>query len=110
MGNTTTRAADCDIGHYLVMAKVRERLAVNKQRSHTFHKESFSRKKLKEVEGQDKYRIEVSNRFAALEDFDPEVEIISTWETIREIIQISSKEILGYFELKKHKTYSTKQN
>jgi hypothetical protein len=25
------RAADCDIDHYLVVAKVRERLAVNKQ-------------------------------------------------------------------------------
>jgi hypothetical protein len=27
-------AADCDSDHYLVVAKVRERLAVNKQRSH----------------------------------------------------------------------------
>jgi endonuclease/exonuclease/phosphatase family metal-dependent hydrolase len=27
------RAADCDTDHYLVVAKVRERLAVNKQRS-----------------------------------------------------------------------------
>jgi hypothetical protein len=27
------RAADCDIGQYLVVTKVRERLAVNKQRS-----------------------------------------------------------------------------
>jgi hypothetical protein len=28
------RAADCDTDHYLVVVKVRERLAVNKQRSH----------------------------------------------------------------------------
>jgi hypothetical protein len=34
------RAADCDTDHYLVVAKVRERLAVNKQRSHRFHMES----------------------------------------------------------------------
>jgi hypothetical protein len=26
------RTADCDVAHYLVVAKVRERLAVNKQR------------------------------------------------------------------------------
>jgi endonuclease/exonuclease/phosphatase family metal-dependent hydrolase len=31
------RAADCDSGHYLVVAKVREILAVNKQRSQRFH-------------------------------------------------------------------------
>jgi hypothetical protein len=38
------RAADCDTGHYLVVAIVRERLAVNKQRSHRFHTERFNLK------------------------------------------------------------------
>jgi hypothetical protein len=45
------RAADCDSDHYLVVAKVRERLAVNKQRSHTFHMGRFNLKKLNDVEG-----------------------------------------------------------
>jgi hypothetical protein len=36
------RAADCDMDHYLVVAEIRERLAVNKQRSHKFHMERFS--------------------------------------------------------------------
>jgi hypothetical protein len=31
------RAADCDTDHYLVVAKVRMRLAVNKQRTQRFH-------------------------------------------------------------------------
>jgi hypothetical protein len=31
------RAADCDNGYILVVLEVRERLAVNKQRSHRFH-------------------------------------------------------------------------
>jgi hypothetical protein len=44
-------AADCDTDQYLVVAKVRERLAVNKQRSHRFHIERFNLKKLNEVEG-----------------------------------------------------------
>jgi hypothetical protein len=55
------RAADCDTDHYLVVAKIRERIAVNKQRSHKFHMERFNIKKLNEVEGKEKYRVEVSN-------------------------------------------------
>jgi hypothetical protein len=34
------RAADCDTDHYLVVVKVRERLAVSKERSHKFHIEN----------------------------------------------------------------------
>jgi hypothetical protein len=40
-----------------------------------------------------------------LEDLDTEVEINSAWEAIRENIQISAKESLGYFEMKKHKPW-----
>jgi hypothetical protein len=76
------RAADYDTNHYLVVAKVRERLAVNKQRSQRFHLERFNLKKLNEVERKEQYHVEVSNRFAALEDVDIEVEINSAWEMI----------------------------
>jgi hypothetical protein len=99
------RAADCDSDHYLVVAKVRERLAVNKQRSQRFDMERFNLKKLNDVGGKEQFRVEVSNRFAALEDLDTEVEINNAWETIRENIKISAKECLGYFELKKHKPW-----
>jgi hypothetical protein len=44
------RSADCDTDHYLVVAKVRERLAVNKQSSHRFHMERFNLNELNEVE------------------------------------------------------------
>jgi hypothetical protein len=54
------------------------------------------------VKGKEKYHVAVSNRFAALEDLDTEVEINSAWETIRENIKISAKESLGYYELRKH--------
>jgi hypothetical protein len=50
------------------VTKVRERLAVNKQRSHRFHMERFNLNKLNDVEGKEQCRVEVSNRFAALED------------------------------------------
>jgi hypothetical protein len=87
------------------VAKIRERLAVNKQRSHTFHMDIFNLKKKNEVEGKEKYRVEVSNRFAALEDLDIEIEINGPWETSRENIKISANESLGYYEFKKHKPW-----
>jgi hypothetical protein len=68
------------------VAKVRERLTVNKQGSHRFHMKRFNHKKLNEIEGKEQYTVEVSNRFAALQDLDTEVEINSAWETIRENI------------------------
>jgi hypothetical protein len=102
------KAGDCDTDHYLVVAKVTERLAVNKQQSHRFHTEMFNLKDLNKAEGREKYRAEVSNRFAALEDFDIEVEINSAWKMLRENIKISIKENLGYYELKKHKPWFNK--
>jgi hypothetical protein len=57
--------------------------------------ERFNLKKLNEVEGKEQYRVEVSNRFAALEDLDTEVEINSASAMIRENIKISGKESLS---------------
>jgi hypothetical protein len=64
------RIADCDTDHYLAMAKVRERLAVNKQNSHRFQTERFSLKNLKEVVGNEQYHVDLSNIYAFLEDLD----------------------------------------
>jgi hypothetical protein len=89
----------------MVVAKFRERLAVNKQRSHRFHTERFNLKKLNEVEVKEQFCVGVSNRFAALEDLNAEVDINSAWETIRENIKISAKESPGYLESKKHKPW-----
>jgi hypothetical protein len=78
---------DCDNDHYLEVARVRERLAVNKQRSHKFHMERFNLKRLYEVQGKEKYCIEVPNRSAALKGLDAEVAINSAWEMIGEDIK-----------------------
>jgi hypothetical protein len=91
-----------------VVAKIREKIAVNKQGSHTFHMEWFNLKKLNEVEGKEKYHVEVSNRFAAFQDLDAEVEINIIWETITENIKISAKESLGYYEPKQHEPWFDK--
>jgi hypothetical protein len=60
------RAGDCDTDHYLVVAKVRDRLVVSKQIMHTFHIEKFKLKKLNKAVGKEQYHVEISNRFAAL--------------------------------------------
>jgi hypothetical protein len=44
------RRADCDTDHYLVVAKVRERLAVNKQAAQKFDAETFNLRRLSELE------------------------------------------------------------
>jgi hypothetical protein len=67
-----------------VEAKMRERLVVNKQRSHRFHMERFNFKKLNEVEGKEQFRVEVSNRFPILEDLDADAENNSAWKAIIE--------------------------
>jgi hypothetical protein len=65
--------------------------------------ERFNLKKLNNVEGNEKYHVEVPNRFAALEDLDVMVEINNTWEKIEEAIEISVKESVGCYELRKYK-------
>jgi hypothetical protein len=60
--------------------------------------ERFSLKKLNNKEVKKQYHVEISNRFAALEN----LLINRVWETIRENIKISAKESLGYYELKTH--------
>ncbi|PNF33766.1 hypothetical protein B7P43_G10210 [Cryptotermes secundus] len=99
------RAADCDTDHYLVVAKVKERLAVSKQTVHSVYMTRFNLKKLNELEGKEQYRVEISNRFAALENLDTEVDVNTAWETIREDIKMSAKESLGYYGPKKHKPW-----
>jgi hypothetical protein len=54
-------AADCDTDHYLVVAKVREKLAMSKQTAHRVHMERFNLKKLSEVEGKEWYRVGISS-------------------------------------------------
>ena len=49
--------ADCDTDHYLVVAKVRERLAVSKQAAQKFDVEIFDLRKLNELEVRKQYRL-----------------------------------------------------
>jgi hypothetical protein len=54
----------------LVVAAVRERLAVSKRMVKKMDMESFNLKKLNEEEVKDQYQVTIENKFAALEDLD----------------------------------------
>jgi hypothetical protein len=70
-----------------VVAKVGERLAVSKQTMHRVHMEKFNLKKLNEVEEKAQYRVEISNRFTALEILDTEVDRLERILTMVYVVQ-----------------------
>jgi hypothetical protein len=52
------RGADCDTDHCLVVARVRERLAVSEQAAQKFDAERFNLRKLYELEVRKQYQID----------------------------------------------------
>ena len=74
------RGGDCD--HYLVVVKVRERLAVSKQKSQNFDVERFILRKLSEAEVRKQCQIKLLKRFAAMEDLSDGEDIKRSWENI----------------------------
>jgi len=93
--------ADCDTDHYLVTAKVREILAEGKQAAQRFDRQRFNLRKLNEPEVREQYQINITNRSAALENMNDDVN--RTWKNIKENIQISAKESLGLHEFRQYK-------
>ena len=67
--STKLQGVECDTDHYLVVAKVRERLAVSKQAAQKFDGERFNLRKLNELEFRKQYQIEITNRFVVLENW-----------------------------------------
>ena len=97
------RRAHCDTDYHLVITKVRERSAVGKQAEQRFDRQRFNLRELNEPEVREQYQIEITNRFAALENLKENEDVDRTWENITENIQTSAKESLGLHELKQNK-------
>ena len=77
------RRADSDGDHNLVVAKFKKRLAEVKLSSQSFDGKSFHLRKLHEPEFIKQYEIEITNRFAALENLSDDGDINRAWENIK---------------------------
>jgi hypothetical protein len=78
---------------------------VIKQAAQRFDGERFNLRKINGLEVMKQYQIEITNRFAALENVNDDEDINRAWENIRESIKPSGKESLGLQELKQHKPW-----
>jgi hypothetical protein len=87
------------------VAKLRKRISVSKRARQNFDLERFDLKKLNDIEFKEKYEVEISNRYAALEILDEILDIKNAWENIREHLKTSAKDNPGYHRLKHNKPW-----
>ena len=87
------RGAACDTDHYLVIAKVRERLAVGKQAAQRLDRHRFNLSKLNELEVWKQYQVEITNRFAALGNLKEDEDVIGFGGTLNIISKHQQKRV-----------------
>jgi hypothetical protein len=59
----------------------------------------FDLKKLNDAEIKEQYQVKISNRFAAFENLEDNVDINRAWKNVRENIKILAKASLGHYNL-----------
>ena len=91
-----------------MVAKLRERLAVRKQAAQKFEGKKFNLGKLKELEVKEKYQIEITNSFAALENLNVDEDVHRVWENIKKNLKTAAKDSLGLHGWKQHKEWFDK--
>jgi len=88
-----------------VVAKVKERLAVNKRAAKTFDVDRFNLRKINELEVRKQYQIDNTNRFVVFENLCDSKDMNRTWENIKEEVNITAKESLCLYETKQQKPW-----
>ena len=73
-----------------MVAENSEIMAVSKQAAQMFHGERFNLTQLNEMEVRKQYQIEITNRFAALENLSDGEDINRTSENVKENIKTSA--------------------
>jgi len=68
-------------------------LAISKQAEEKYGGERFNLRKLNELEVRKQYRIEIPNKFAALEKLSDSEDINRAWENIKENIKTSTTRV-----------------
>jgi hypothetical protein len=96
------KGADCDTDHYLVVAKVRKRLAVSKEADQKICMVRFNLRNLNEGDVKEQYQVAIRNRFAVLGNLKDSGDN-RAGDNIRENINILVQESLGYSESMHHK-------
>ena len=86
-----------------MFAKVGERLAVGKQAAQKIDGKGYNLRKLNELEVRKQYQIEITKKYAALENLGDDKDINRIWDNTKENIKTSAKEGVGLHELKQHK-------
>lgn len=99
------RGADSDSDHFLVVAKLRARIAASQSGKRANKAESFDIKKLQDGLERVRYQVEISNRFQALEESEENDEPNSRWTAIEKTIKGVAKKVLGKQKKSKSKPW-----
>ena len=89
----TSRGADINSDHILLRAKIKLKLRAVKK---VIDRQRFAVNKLKQPEVQEAFKLDLRNKFSALEFKDEEKSINEKWKNIKDCITLTETEILGY--------------
>jgi len=92
------RGANCDSDHMFVIAKIRERLSLNKTNGQLIGSKRLNVQNLTEGENGLKYAVEVTNKFAALKEINEldDNAVDRQWENVRDAIVKSAEATVGF--------------